>query len=74
MERLCTERHRIRAFGIAGNWKATSLEAEVRVETVADGGRRFMAAWKKEEVYAARHRRKKRETARLGKLLSHSEA
>ena len=58
----------VRAFGlfIAGDWKATALEAEVwvrvrvrvrvRVHTVTDGGRRFMAAWKKEEVNAARHR------------------
>ena len=37
----------IRAFGIAGNWKATALKAEVWVETVAEGGRRFMAAWRK---------------------------
>ena len=34
----------IRASGIAGDWKATALEAEVWVETVTDGGRRFMAA------------------------------
>ena len=34
----------IRAFGIAGDWKATVLTAEVWVETVAEGGRRFMAA------------------------------
>ena len=31
----------IRVFGIAGDWKAT---AEVWVETVTKGGRRFMAA------------------------------
>ena len=37
----------IRAFGIAGIWKATALEAEVWVETVTEGGRRFMAAWRK---------------------------
>ena len=64
----------IRAFGIAGDWKATTLEAEVRVDMVAEGGLRFMAAWRKEEVDAARHRREKREAARLGKLLSHTEA
>ena len=50
----------IRAFGITGDWKATALEAEVWVETVAEGGRRFMAAWRKEEVDAARHRQEKR--------------
>ena len=46
----------IRAFGTTGDWKATALETEVWVETVAEGGRRFMAAWRKEEVDAARHR------------------
>ena len=42
----CTDcaRSDIRAFGIAGDWKATALEAEVWVETVTEGGRRFMAA------------------------------
>ena len=64
----------IRAFGITGDWKATALEADVWVETVAEGGRRFMAAWRKEEVDAARHRQEKREAARLGKLLSHTKA
>ena len=57
------------AFGIVGDWKATALKAEVWVETVTEGGRRFMAAWRKEEVDAARHRQKK-EAARLGNLLS----
>ena len=64
----------IRAFDIAGDWKATALEAKVWVETVTEGGRRFMAAWRKEEVDAARHRQEKREATRLGKLLSHTEA
>ena len=63
----------IRVFGIAGDWKATALKAEVWVETVTEGGRRFMAAWRKEEVDAARHRQEKREATRLGKLLSHTE-
>ena len=60
----------IRAFGIAGDWKSTALKAEVWVETVTEGGRRFMAAWRKEEVDAARHRQEKREATRLGNLLS----
>ena len=51
----------IRAFGIVGDWKATALKrAEVWVETVTEGGRRFMATWRKEEVAAARHRQEKR--------------
>ena len=37
----------IRAFGIAGDWKATALKAEVWVETIPEGGRRFMVAWRK---------------------------
>ena len=62
------------ALGITGDWKATALEAEVWVETGAEGGRRFMAAWRKEEVDAARHRQEKREATRLEKLLLHTEA
>ena len=64
----------IRAFGKARDWKATALKAEVYVETVTEGGRRFMAAWRKEEVDAARHRQEKREAMILRKLLSHTEA
>ena len=37
---------------------------------VTEGGRRFMAAWRKEEVDAARHRQEKREATRPGNLLS----
>ena len=36
------------ASSIAGDWKVTALEAEVSVETVTEGGRRFMAVWRKE--------------------------
>ena len=63
-----------RTFGIEGDWKATALKAEVWVETITEGGRRFMAAWRKEEVDAARYRQDKREATRLGNLLSHMEA
>ena len=60
----------IRAFGIAGDWKATALNAEVWVETVTEGGRRFMAAWRKEEVDAARHRQDGEERSNeTGKLI-----
>ena len=51
----------IRAFGITGNWKTMAVKAEVWVEAVTEGGRRFMAAWRQEEEDAARHRREKRE-------------
>ena len=64
----------IRAFGMAGDWKTTALKAEVWVKPVAEGGRRFMAAWRKEEVDAARHRQEKREATKLAKLLSYKEA
>ena len=60
----------IRAFGIAGDWKATVLKPDVWVETATEGGRRFIAAWRKEEVDAARHRQEKREATGLGKLIS----
>ena len=42
----------IRAFGKAGDWKTMALKAEVWVEAVTEGGRRFMAAWREEEVDA----------------------
>ena len=44
-----------RASGIAGDWKVTALKAEVWVETVTKGGRRFIAAWRKEELDTTRH-------------------
>ena len=73
MDRFCVQSD-IRAFGITGDWKAMALKAEVWVEAVTEGGRRFMAAWRKEEVDAARHRQEKSESTRPGKLLSHKEA
>ena len=39
----------IRAFGITGDWKTMALKAEVWVEAVTEGGRRFLAAWRGEE-------------------------
>ena len=64
----------IRAFGITGDWETMAIKAEVWVEAVTKGGRRFMAAWRQEEEDAARHRQEKREATRLGKLQSHTEA
>ena len=64
----------IRAFGVAGGWKATAVKAKVWVDTVTEGGQRCMAVWRKEEGDAARHRQEKREATRLGKLLPHTEA
>ena len=51
-----------------------ALKAEVCVEAVTEGGRRFMAACREEEEDAARHRQEKREATRLGRLQSHKEA
>ena len=62
------------ALDIAGDWKMTALRAEVWVETVTEDGRRFMTAWRKEELDAARHRQEKSEATRLENLLSHTEA
>ena len=45
-----------------------TLKAEEWVEAVTERGRRFMAAWRKEEVDAVRHRQAKGEAERLGKL------
>ena len=64
----------IRAFGVAGDWNVTALEAGVWDETVTEGRRRFMAVWRKKEVDTARHCEEKREATRLKKLLSHTEA
>ena len=50
----------IREFGITGDWRAVALKAQVWVEAVTEGGRRFMAAWREEEEDAARHRQGKR--------------
>ena len=57
-----------------GDWKMMALKAEVWVEAVTEGGRRFMVARREEEEDAARHRQEKREATRLGKLQSHTEA
>ena len=52
-----------------------ALKAEVWVEAVTERGRRFMAAWRKGEVDAVKHRQEKREATRLGEsCLSHTEA
>ena len=64
----------IRAFGMTRDWKAMALKAEVWVKVVTESGRRFMAAWRKEEEDAVRRRQEEREATRLRKLLSHTEA
>ena len=39
------------------------------IETVTEGGRRFMAAWRKKEVDTARHLQEKKEAIRPGKVV-----
>ena len=51
----------VRAFGIGGDWKAAALEREAWGDTVIEGGRRFMAEWRKEEESAVITRQRKRE-------------
>ena len=58
----------IRAFGITGDGETMAIKAEVSVEAVTEGGRRFMAEWRQEEEDAARHRQEKREATRTGKV------
>ena len=46
-ERTDSVKSDIGVFGITGDWKAMALKAEVWVEAVTEGRRRFMAAWRK---------------------------
>ena len=43
----------IRAFGTTGDWKTMVFKAEVWVEAVTEGGRRFMAASSSSSLHAA---------------------
>ena len=55
----------------------SNLKAELWVETATEGGRRFMAAWRKQEEVDAWldiARRRENEATGLGNLLSHAEA
>ena len=45
----------IQAITIGGDWKSPAIEDKVWVKKVTEGGRRFMTAWRKKEVDAARH-------------------
>ena len=64
----------VRVFRIAGDWKATALEAGVCFDTVAEVGRIFMAReGKKRKTRVGIDRRRERQT-RLGKLSSNREA
>ena len=54
----------IRAFGMTGDWKTMALKAEVWVDAVTEGGRRFVAPRRDEEEDATRHRQEERERQR----------
>ena len=69
---LSTERHP--GVWHNGGLEAMAFKAEVWVEAVTEGGRRFMTAWREKEEDAARYRQEKSEAAELEKLLSHTEA
>ena len=53
----------LRLFGIGDGegWKSVALDPGKWWEVVMDGGRTFMATWRKEEERAAEVRRNKRE-------------
>ena len=74
MDRLRTERHP-GVWHIGVDWKATALEAEVLwVETVTEGGRRLMIAWRKEGIdRLGIAMRRERQRDYWGKSLSHTE-
>ena len=55
----------IRVFGITRGWKAMALKAMVWVDMVTEVGRRFMTAWRKEEVDAPRNREEKRKAGKI---------
>ena len=40
-------------FGISGDWEALSLQEDVWYNTVVEGGRRFMDAWRRIEEQAS---------------------
>ena len=51
----------LRLFGITGDWSTAALDPGVWYSTICEGGRRFMAAWVKEEEKASEHRQRNRE-------------
>ena len=57
-----------RLFGITGDWNTAALDPGVWYSAVHEGGRRFMAAWVKEEENASSHRQKKREAEEADKV------
>ena len=50
----------VRAFSISGDWEALSLQEDVWYNTLVEGGRRFMDAWKRIEEQASETRQEER--------------
>ena len=60
----------VRRFGMAGDCKATTLEAGVCVETDTEGERRSMVSWRNEESTRLDIAWRRERRTRLRKLLS----
>ena len=58
----------LRLFGVTGNWSTAALDPGVLYSTVREGGRRFMAAWVKEEENASKQWQKKKKLKRRTRL------
>ena len=50
----------VRAFGISGDWESLSLQEDDWYNTVVEGGRKFMDAWRRIEEQASETRQEKR--------------
>ena len=58
----------LRLFGVTGDWRTAALDPGARYNIVHEGGRRFMAAWVREEENASTQRQKKREAQEADKV------
>ena len=63
----CVEKD-VRAFGISGDWEALSLQEDVWYNTVVEGGRRFVVAWRRIEEQASETRQEKRMEKETGNV------
>ena len=58
-----------RAFGISRDWEALSLQEDEWYDTVVEGGRRFMDAWRRTEKQASETRQEERMEKYIGNAL-----
>ena len=61
----CVEKD-VRALGILGDWEALSLQEDEWYNTVVEGGRRFMDAWRRIEEQASETRQEKKMERKTG--------